>query len=146
MTVSRHRALSMSLYLGPERRNQSQWPWPCRQLEACELWLWWELSVCVCGRERERKRGRERESSSGYYRVGAIITRQTLNGLPLPWWAILKGPMKSKSGGKKKSSVSNLCSTGKICVLIESSLILAWVEVTTNHRGATRGAPVARYS
>lgn len=129
MTAARHGALSVSLYLRPENRNQSLWPWPCRQLEACELWLWWELSVCVHVSMCVCVGGRE---SSGYYRVGAITTRQTLNGLhplmsrPQRTHEIQKGREKKK----KKWPVSNLCSAGRICVLIESSLILAWEEVT----------------
>lgn len=41
--------------------------------------------------------------------------------------------------GRKKSAVSNLYSTGRICILIESSLILAWVEVTLQVTGGASG-------
>lgn len=50
----------------------------------------------------------------------------------------LKGPMKSERG-RKKSTVSNLYGTGRICALIESSLTLAWVEVTLQITGGASG-------
>ena len=46
-----------------------------------------------------------------------------------------------KSKRIKKPAVSNLCSTERNCVLIESSLILAWVEVTLKSQGCDQGSP-----
>lgn len=43
---------------------------------------------------------------------------------------------------KKKSAVSNMCRTEGIYVLIESSLILAWVEVTLQITGVLKGEPL----
>ena len=136
MTVSRRKACSVSLYSVPEHRNQSLWPWPCRQLDACELWLWWELSVCMCVCVYMWK-------TSGYYRVGAITTRQTLNVL-LPLVSYPQRAHENQKGEKKKkkSSVSNMCRTEGIYVLIESSLILAWVEVTLQITGVLKGEPL----
>lgn len=76
-------------------------------------------------RARTAERGGEGEC--GHYEVRAITSRQTLNRL-FPPVSHLKGAMKCEKGGE--STVPNLSSTGRICALIESSLIFAWVEVT----------------